>query len=155
MVLKPDGIAFAPHPMLVETDRDKYCVTHIIDFYHRQDIDYADYFQAAWRYKHRRGPGQAESVARRHRRRRQSESEISGDDLGDSRRQSRRHRPRGEAAIDVGRNCRPAIGQPNGARKGVVQMRDYVVKLRKKVELRFPNIAAGSHRRLAAVDDVE
>lgn len=53
MFLKPEGFAFAPHPMLVETDHDKYCVSHIIDFYHRQNIDYADYFQAAWRYKHR------------------------------------------------------------------------------------------------------
>lgn len=32
MVLKPDGIAFAPHLMLVETDRDKYCVNQIMDF---------------------------------------------------------------------------------------------------------------------------
>jgi hypothetical protein len=37
----------APYPMLVETDRDKLCVQQIIDLYHRQNIDYADYFQAA------------------------------------------------------------------------------------------------------------
>ena len=53
MFLKPEGFAFAPYPMLVETDRDKYCVQQIIDFYHQQDTDYADYFQAAWRFKHR------------------------------------------------------------------------------------------------------
>jgi hypothetical protein len=35
LVLKPKTLAFAPHPMLVETDRDKYCVNQIIDFYHR------------------------------------------------------------------------------------------------------------------------
>ena len=40
-------------PMLVETDRDKYAIQRIVDFYHRQPTDYADYFQAAWRYKHR------------------------------------------------------------------------------------------------------
>jgi hypothetical protein len=39
LVLKPDGLAFAPHPMLVETDRDKYAVNQIIDFYHRQVRD--------------------------------------------------------------------------------------------------------------------
>ena len=31
MVLKPDGIAFAAHPMLVETDREKYAVQRIVD----------------------------------------------------------------------------------------------------------------------------
>ena len=30
----------------------------IIDFYHRQNTDYADYFQAAWRFKHRAALGQ-------------------------------------------------------------------------------------------------
>src|SRR6202021_55083 len=53
-VLKPDGIDFAPHPMLVETDREKYAIQRIVNFYFAQPTDYADYFQAAWRYKYRR-----------------------------------------------------------------------------------------------------
>ena len=53
MVLAPDGIDFAPYPMLVETDRDKYSIQRIVNFYHRQPTDFADYFQAAWRYKYR------------------------------------------------------------------------------------------------------
>jgi hypothetical protein len=53
MVLTPDGIDFAPYPMLVETDREKYAIQRILSFYHRQPTDYADYFQAAWRYKYR------------------------------------------------------------------------------------------------------
>ena len=53
MVLNPDGFDFAPHPMLVETDREKYAIQRIVDFYERQPTDYADYFQAAWRFKHR------------------------------------------------------------------------------------------------------
>ncbi|MGH9723233.1 MAG: DUF1587 domain-containing protein, partial [Bryobacteraceae bacterium] len=53
MVLTPDGLAFAPHPMLVETDREKYAIQRIVNFYERQPTDYADYFQAAWRFKHR------------------------------------------------------------------------------------------------------
>ncbi len=53
MVLTPDGFDFAPHPMLVETDREKYTIKRIVDFYERQPTDYADYFQAAWRYKYR------------------------------------------------------------------------------------------------------
>jgi mono/diheme cytochrome c family protein len=58
MVLKPTGIDFAPHPMLVETDREKYAIQRIIAFYKRQPTDYADYFFAAWQYKHRIAQGQ-------------------------------------------------------------------------------------------------
>jgi hypothetical protein len=53
LVLTPDGFEFAPHPMLVETDRDRYAIQRIVDFYRRQPTDYADYFEAAWRYRHR------------------------------------------------------------------------------------------------------
>ena len=53
MVLTPDGIDFSPNPMLVDTDRDKYATHRIVDFYLRQPTDYADYFQAAWRFKYR------------------------------------------------------------------------------------------------------
>jgi hypothetical protein len=52
-VLKPDGIDFAPYPMLVETDREKYAIQRIVGFYKAQPTDYADYFQAAWRYQYR------------------------------------------------------------------------------------------------------
>jgi mono/diheme cytochrome c family protein len=57
MVLTPDGFDFAPHPMLVETDREKYAIQRIVDFYARQPTDYAEYFLAAWRYKHRAALG--------------------------------------------------------------------------------------------------
>ncbi len=58
MVLTPDGFDFAPHPMLVETDRDRYAIQRIVNFYLRQPTDYADYFQAAWRYKNRAAMGE-------------------------------------------------------------------------------------------------
>ena len=57
MVLTPSGFDFAPHPMLVETDREKYAIQRIVDFYQRQPTNYADYFEAAWRFKHRAGLG--------------------------------------------------------------------------------------------------
>jgi hypothetical protein len=53
VVLKPDGIDFAPYPMLVETDREKYAIQRIIGFYNAQPTDYANYFEAAWRYRYR------------------------------------------------------------------------------------------------------
>jgi hypothetical protein len=52
LVLKPDGLAFASHPIVTETDRDKYCVRRIVEFYRQQNTDYADYFFAAWRLRH-------------------------------------------------------------------------------------------------------
>ncbi len=57
LVLKPQGFAFASHPVVADTDRDKYCVRRIIDFYKRQRTDYADFFLAAWRFRHREALG--------------------------------------------------------------------------------------------------
>jgi hypothetical protein len=53
VVFKPEGFVFGPHPMVTETDRDKYCVARIIDFYKRHHVDYGEYFRAAWKYRHR------------------------------------------------------------------------------------------------------
>ncbi len=57
LVLKPHGLDFAPHPVLADTDRDKYGVQRIVDFYQRYKTDYADYFVAAWRFQHRASLG--------------------------------------------------------------------------------------------------
>jgi mono/diheme cytochrome c family protein len=62
LVLTPSGIAFAPHPVMTDTDRDKYCVKRIVDFYQRQPTDYSAYFAAAWRYKHRADLGQPDAT---------------------------------------------------------------------------------------------
>src|SRR5690606_23045496 len=51
LVLKPEGFDFAPHPVVTDTDRDKYCVKRIVQFYERQPTDLADYFLAAWKYR--------------------------------------------------------------------------------------------------------
>src|SRR5918993_315034 len=59
MVLRRDGIFFASHPMLVETDREKYSVERILSFYASQPTDLADYFEASWRYKHRAALGRS------------------------------------------------------------------------------------------------
>ena len=57
LVLTPDAIQFSPHPMLVETDREKYAIQRIIKFYLRQPTKYAGYFAAAWRFEHRAALG--------------------------------------------------------------------------------------------------
>jgi hypothetical protein len=61
LILKTEGLAFAPYPVIADTDRDKYGVRQILDFYRRQRTDYADYFHAAWRYRHRAALGQAKA----------------------------------------------------------------------------------------------
>ena len=51
------GLTSRRIPVVADTDRDKYCVRRIIEFYKRQRTDYADYFLAAWRFRHREALG--------------------------------------------------------------------------------------------------
>lgn len=53
LALTPTGFEFAPHHVLTDTDRDKFCVNRIIAFYRRQRTDYDEYFMALWRYQNR------------------------------------------------------------------------------------------------------
>jgi len=53
LVLQSDGFMFSPHPVVADTDRDKWAVFRIVEFYRRQPTEYADYFMAAWRFQHR------------------------------------------------------------------------------------------------------
>ena len=62
MVLKPDSIDFAPYPMLAETDREKYAIQRILAFYSQQPTDYAEYFEAAWRFRYRAALGKPRST---------------------------------------------------------------------------------------------
>src|SRR5205823_1074817 len=62
VVLKPAGFGFAPHAVVTDTDRDKYCVSRLIDFYKRHEIDVADYFLAAWKFRHRDRWGRPEAA---------------------------------------------------------------------------------------------
>ena len=142
MYLKEEGFAFAPHPMLVETDRDKFAVHQIIDFYHEQNIDYADYFQAAWHFRHRAALGQPHAtladVARQH---------------GVSPKYLETIWSTLESAEEVGPLAKlqsmwralpePQADHSNAVRAGCEEMKSYVVNVRKRVEPRFINITAG------------
>ncbi|HEY1860670.1 MAG TPA: DUF1592 domain-containing protein, partial [Gemmataceae bacterium] len=64
MVVKRDGFLFAPHPAVTDPDRDKYCVQRILAFYQRHQVDYADYFLAAWRFQHREALGKPNASLR-------------------------------------------------------------------------------------------
>lgn len=62
LVLTPNGIRFAPHPVMTDTDRDKYCVKRIVEFYYRQPTDLAEYFVAAWKYHYREQLGKPQAT---------------------------------------------------------------------------------------------
>src|SRR5687768_2409369 len=57
IVFQPHGFSFAPHAVVTETDRDRFVVNRIMDFYRRQRTDLADYFFALWRYQNRSALG--------------------------------------------------------------------------------------------------
>lgn len=143
LYLQPDTFAFAPHLMLSESDRDKFCVGRIIDFYHRQNTNYLDYFEAAWRYKHRAALGQPTATLARV----AAEAKVSAkylktvwdtfetpsDTVGPIAKIQKMWRelpPPGPDKSDTAKQGREAI-------------RDYIVRTRKKIEPRFANLVAG------------
>lgn len=142
LVLKPDGLAFAPHPVMTDTDRDKYAVNRIIDFYKQQRTDYADYFLAAWAFQHRAVLGKPEATL---------------GDFAEERKLSRKYlstlwatltaspETLGPiAALQALWNALPTATpqQPEAARAGCEQMRDLVVQLRGKLVPEVKNLTA-------------
>jgi hypothetical protein len=140
LFLKPDGFAFAPHLMLVETDRDKYCIQRIVDFYRRQPTDYAAYFQAAWRYQHRRALGKRTATLSDF----AAESKISQKYLALIWSTLTEQKEEAGPVVRLQAMWRdlpaPSQTQPDVARVGCEQMRDYVVHLREKLEWKFNNL---------------
>jgi hypothetical protein len=139
LVLTPDGIDFAPYPMLVETDREKYAIQRIIQFYSQQPTDYADYFQAAWRFRYRAALGKPRATL----------AAIAADS-----KVSPKYLPmvwqilRDQNAIGPILKLQkmwralPAPNkhdpdQPNAIRAQCVQMRDFVVRIRAHTAMQF------------------
>lgn len=145
LYLREHGFAFAGHPMLSETDRDKFCVQQIIAFYHAQKTDYADYFHTAWLFRHRAALGQPAATLA---------------DVARTQQVSPKYLQTvwsllAEKPETVGPvvklqalwNSLPAPrsrDERGVARAGCEQMRDHVVSVRAKIELRFLNLHAGT-----------
>ena len=149
MVLKPNGLAFAPHLMLVETDRDEYCVQQILDFYHRQDTDYSDYFQSAWRFKYRAALGKPKATL----------ADLAAESKVSPRYLATIWRTLQESQEEIGPVAKlqamwrqlpaPKGDQPELARDSCDRMRDFVVKLRQKLAPRYPDLAVTGISRTA------
>jgi hypothetical protein len=137
LVLKPEGFAFASHPMVAESDREKYPIRRIVEFYERQPTDFADYFYAAWRYQQRKALGQGVTTL---------------NEIAKQQKVSPRYLPLIWQALeqtqeDVGPLVKlqamwralPA-NDAAAARQGCEQMRDFVVKIRRHTEKLFPTL---------------
>jgi hypothetical protein len=137
LVLKPDGIAFAPYPMLVETDREKYAIQRIVDFYERQPTRFADYFQSAWRYKYRAVLGQPKAslagIA--------AETKVSPKYLAMVWQILEQAREEVGPLVKLQAMWRelpaPKANQPDIAREGCVRMGDFVTTIRRHTEKLF------------------
>ncbi len=149
LVLKPNGFGFATHSVVADTDRDKYCVRRIIDFYKGQRLDLADFFLAAWRFQHREAIGRPDaSLAEL-----ATESGISPKYLATI--WTVLAEPAGEvgpiAAIQSLWRDLPAPGNGDevATRAGTERLRDFVLELRQRLtpevkNLSAPGIQAGS-----------
>lgn len=136
MVLTPDGMDFAPYPMLVETDRDRYAIQRIVSFYSRQPTDFADYFQAAWRFEYRAALGKSTATMAAI----AAESKVSArylamvwQILGDK-----------DAVGPIAKLQTmwhglpaPDANQPEAVRAKCVEMRDFVVRIRRHTAMQF------------------
>ncbi len=145
MFLTPDGIEFAPNPMLAETDRDKYPIQRIVNFYARQPTDYADYFQAAWRFKYRAALGKPgatlASIA--------ADSKVSAKYLPMVWQilEDRERWARMSVRLPSCRRCGAALPAPIGNPLGTnqmavvrgrcIEMRDFVVRIRSHTAMQF------------------
>ena len=139
-VLTSTGLEFASHPVLAETDRDKFCILRIVDFYKKQPTDYADYFHAAWRYQHRAALGTpnlslqavaAESkVSPRYLERVWETLNAPGESVGPL------------ARLQAQWKALPVPNQADNAtvEAGCVALRDWVLSTRKKVAWKFSNL---------------
>jgi hypothetical protein len=138
-VLETNGITFAPHPMLVETDRDRYAVGQIVDFYRRQNTDLAAYFRAAWRFKHRAalGKGAASLTALA------AEERLSPKYLATLWRTLEGPRETVGPIAKLQGLWRKLPGPRNdeAVKQGCAGMRAFVVNLRKKLEPSFAPLA--------------
>jgi Protein of unknown function (DUF1592)/Protein of unknown function (DUF1588)/Protein of unknown function (DUF1587)/Protein of unknown function (DUF1585)/Protein of unknown function (DUF1595)/Planctomycete cytochrome C len=140
LVLTPDGLTFASHPMLADTDRDKYCVKRIIEFYKRQKTDYAEYFFAAWRHKNRDALGRPDRTL-----------DGCADESGLSRKylatiwstfteQPDAVGPLAALRAMWGDMPSPGAGRTEQARAACERMRDFVVKLRAQLVPEVKNL---------------
>src|SRR5262249_40231593 len=114
----------------------------IVDFYDRQPTDFAGYFEASWRYKHRAALGRPSAtlagIA--------AQAKVSPRYLALVWRTLEQTREEVGPLVKLQAMWRdlpaPKGNQSEIAREGWVRMRDFVVKIRRHTELLFTNVEA-------------
>lgn len=66
MAITPSGLAFSPHPVITPTDRDKFCVNRIIDFYREQNTEISDHLFVVWKHQQSPAGGSLDDLAIQH-----------------------------------------------------------------------------------------
>ena len=137
MVLTPTGSPSRRIRCWSRPTATSYCIQQIVDFYARQPTDYADYFQRAWRYEYRAALGQAKATL----------ADVAGQLKVSAKYLAMvwhiAGRPRKTSAR--WRSCRPCgarfpLRRPislSCAREGVIEMRDFVGRIRNDTALHF------------------
>ena len=155
MVLTPDGIDFAPHPMLAETDRDRYSIQRILDFYARQPTDVRRLLRGRVALQAPRGARTAARIARgRSPPRRRSAPNI----WRRSGAFSRSRRNHGKPEVGPSRRCRRCGGRcrrrrrqcgRGASRASAIEMREFARRIRQPPSMQFaaPRVA-GLPRRI-------
>ncbi len=140
LVIKPDGLAFAPHPVVTEPDHDRYCVNRIVEFYRRHEPDLAEYFEAAWHVCGDNLPfGRGEQIERVAKQRRLSPKYLRlilqaltepGEATG----------PLQRLRIQWRSLPQPGTSPMDEVRRKIVVMRDFVLRERARFRPDFPNL---------------
>ena len=147
LVLTPRDLVFGTHPVLTDTDRDRYAASRIAAFYERQPTDLAPYFLAAWRFQHRAALGRpAAGLAAL-----AAQGGLGVEYLhtvwGALQEKTEGVGPL--AKLQALFRALPSPPDEKGARQGSEGMRDFVQTLRAEVaprfaNLRLPGVSAGS-----------
>lgn len=140
LVMTTTGLEFASHPVLAETDRDKFCILRIVDFYKKQPTDFADYFYAAWRYRHRAELGIPQATLQT----------VAAETKVSARYLDLVWKTLNTPGVTVGPVAKlqamwkelptPDKTNPDVVRPNCVAIRDWVTGLRKKVAWKFANL---------------
>lgn len=134
LALTSTGLAFASHPVLGQTDRDKFCTQRIVAFYKRQPTDLADYFYAAWQLKHSGGTLTLATVA--------AQEKISAKYLETIWKlltsSAPEHKVGPVASLQVKFNALPESAA--AAQKGCAELKSWGDGLRRKIAWRFSNL---------------
>ncbi len=140
LVLLPTGITFSPYPALTYSDRDKFAVRRIVDFYRAQTTDYADFLLAAWKYKHSNALGLSQATLT---------------EIADSQDISPKYLTTLHALLEGAQNHHgpvaelrsqwralpaPSKDQPKGPVLAVQHLRDWIIKERAKRVAVFPSV---------------